>query len=220
MSFRIQAGGFLMNEITSRNSSWDAFLQFGERKSVPKNTVIYFQGEVAQGIYFVEKGLIKAKSNTILGDEKNINFVGPGQMFGELSLIQEPSISTTVSVEDSVIYFYSVEWFKQLLHKSDEPLMFIFNSILKKICVLVEQTALSTAEQQVAHALLHLSDSSKNEKINVKQKDLAELSGLTRITVNKVLKTWKENGIIDSHNKSIHLKNKAVLSTFAKQIIE
>lgn len=209
-----------MNDTTSRNRPWDAFMQFGERKSVPKNTVIYNQGEVAQGIYCVEKGLIKAKSCTILGDEKSINFIGPGQMFGELSLIQEPSISTAVTVEDSVIYFYSVERLKQLLHQSDEPLMLIFNSILKKICWLVEQTSLSSAEQQIAHALLHLSESSKNEKIYVKQKDLAELSGLTRITVNKVLKTWKENGIIESQNKWIHLKNKEILTSFAKQIIE
>jgi CRP-like cAMP-binding protein len=192
-------------------------MQFGERKFVPKNTVIYNQGDIIKGFYCVEKGLVKIKTCTILGDEKNINFIGPGQMFGELSLIQEPSISTSVTVEDAVIYFFTVKRFKELVHQPDEPLMFIFTSILKKMCVLVEQTFLSTAEQQIAYALLQLSESSKNEKIYVKQKDLAEFSGLTRITVNKVLKTWKESGIIDTQNKLIHLKNKEMLISFAKQ---
>jgi CRP/FNR family cyclic AMP-dependent transcriptional regulator len=135
-------------------------------------------------------------------------------MFGELSLIQVPSISTAISAEDSVIYFFTLQRFKELQQQSDKPLLLIFSSMLKKMSVLVEQSFHSTAEQQIAHALLHLCESSGNEKIYIKQKDLAEFSGLTRVTVNKVLKIWKEKGIIETQNKLIHIKNKEILATF------
>ncbi|WP_240417234.1 Crp/Fnr family transcriptional regulator [Paenibacillus periandrae] len=205
-----------MSEPSSTTNPWDAFIQFGERKFVAKHTVIYNQGDIAKGFYCVGKGLIKIKTCTILGDEKNINFIGPGQMFGELSLIQEPSISTAISAEDSVIYFFTLQRFKELQQQSDQPLMLIFSSMLKKMSVMVEQTFHSTAEQQIAHALLQLYESSGSEMIYIKQKDLAEFSGLTRVTVNKVLKVWKESGIIETENKLIHIKNKELLTGFSK----
>jgi CRP-like cAMP-binding protein len=205
-----------MSEQISITDPWDGFKQFGERKFVAKQTVIYNQGDITKGFYCVDKGLIKIKTCTNIGEEKNINFIGPGQMFGELSLIQEPSISTAISAEDSVIYYFTLQRFKELQQQSDKPLMLIFSSMLKKMSVLVEQSFHSTAEQQIAHALLQLCESSGNEKIYMKQKDLAEFSGLTRVTINKVLKSWKEKGIIETENKLIHIKNKEILATFSQ----
>jgi CRP/FNR family transcriptional regulator, cyclic AMP receptor protein len=206
-----------MSDTSSTTNQWNSFIQFGERKFIPKKTIVYNQGDVTKGFYCVDKGLIKIKTCTILGDEKHSNFIGPGPIFGELALIQVPSFSTAITVDDSVIYFFSVQRFKELVHQYDEPLMFIFNSMLKKMSALVEQTFLSTAEQQIAHSLLQLYESSGNEQIYIKQKDLAEFSGLTRVTVSKVLKTWKDRGIIEAQNKLIHIKNKKMLIAFARK---
>ena len=184
-----------------------AFLKNGQRQFVRKNTVIYRQGELGSGFYYVEKGLIKIYTCSPAGDELNLDFRGKGHIFGELALIGEPYISTAVAAEDSVLYFFSKERFKEMVKQHDVPLTLILNSLLAKLNILVETRLLTSAEQLIAHALLKLAETAGHNRITVKQTDLANFTGLTRITVNKTFQKWKKENIISVENKTIVIRD-------------
>ncbi|WP_176220752.1 Crp/Fnr family transcriptional regulator [Cohnella massiliensis] len=187
----------------------------GTRQFRKKNSVIYHQGGVGDGVYWVEKGLVKIKTCSVQGDVKNINIIGPGECFGELALIQAPSIATAIALEDSVLYFLTVEKVRSLFSDFDSS-MTILHSLLTKMRGLVETAFHTSAEQQIAHALLQLSEHSQERKIAMKQKDLAEHTGLTRMTINTVLKKWKTADIIDIQNKIITIKNAEALDLYSR----
>jgi len=188
----------------------------GTRQFRKKNTVIYHQGEVGDGVYWVERGLIKIKTCSAQGDVRNINIIGPGECFGELALIGAPSIATAIAIEDSVVYFLTVDKVRALFSDFDAS-MTILHSLLTKMRGLVETAFHTSAEQQIAYALLQISEHTQDKKITMKQKDLAEHTGLTRMTINTVLKKWKSSDIIDIENKMITIKNAAALDEYSKR---
>lgn len=195
---------------------WNTYLAHGIRQFIKKNTAIYHQGDVGEGIFWVEKGLVKIKTYSIQGDVKNINIIGPGEIFGELALIQAPSIATAITMEDTVVYYFTVDKVKTLFSDFNMPIMMVLNSLLVKMRELVESNFHSSAEQQIAHALLKLSAHSQERKIEMKQKDLSEHTGLTRMTLNTVLKKWKKLEIIDIQNKIITIKNESALDAYSR----
>jgi len=69
-----------------------------------------------------------------------------------------------------------------------------------------------SAHSRVASTLLHLAD--RNGVViplRLSQRDIVNLVGLTRETVNFILKDLRERNLIETQGRSIRLKNPAVL---------
>lgn len=188
-------------------NQWNMFLSRGTRLFKQKNSVIYRQGELSEGIYFVEEGLVKATASSNQGDIKSINFIGPGGFFGEFSLINAPSITSAITLKNTILYFFTVNEIRSLFKDFDESIMIILTSLMQKMSKMAETSFHSSAEQQIAYTLVELSQHYPDRRIVIKQKDLAEHTGLTRMTLNKVLKKWTQKGIIETENKVIKIKN-------------
>lgn len=197
-------------------NQWEMFLSRGTRQFKQMNSIIYHQGELVEGVYWIEKGLIKITTCSNQGDMKSINIIGPRNFFGELALINEPSITTAVTLKDSVIYFFTVNEIKSLFKDFDESIMIILSSLLQKMIKMAETRFLTTAEQQIAYTLLELSQHYPNRRIHITQKELAEHTGLTRMTLNKILKKWTSSGIIETENKVITIKNANALDVYSR----
>jgi len=205
--------------IQNDTQSWERFLSHGQRLFKKRESVIYHQGELLEGIYWVETGLVKIKTCSNQGEVKNINMIGPGNFFGELALIHTPSITTAITFEDTVYYYFSVNEIRLLFKDFDESIMIILNSLLHKMAKMTETSFLSTAEQQIAYTLLELSEHYHDRRIVIKQTELSEQTGLTRMTLNKVLKKWIQSDIIETGNKVIKIKNERALSVYSKMDI-
>ncbi|KAA9032374.1 Crp/Fnr family transcriptional regulator [Niallia endozanthoxylica] len=207
----------MITEFIQTNSlKWDRFLSHGKRIFLKKDSTIYNQGDMLDGVYWVEKGLVQIKSSSNQGNVKNINMIGSGNFFGEFALINAPAITTAITLEDSVVYYFTVQDIKSLFRDFDESIMIILNSLLHKMAKMTETSFLETAEQQIAYTLLELSEHYHDHRIAIKQKELSEHTGLTRMTLNKVLKKWNHSGIIETENKVITIKNKRALDGYSR----
>src|SRR5699024_4901120 len=167
---------------------------------------------------YVEKGLIEVQTVTYGGEQKNLGYHGANQLFGELAIIERPFFSTALAVEDSVVYFFKREDFKEMIKSSDELLELFLDSLITKITLLLDQVLLDTSLQHVSYALFKLAEVSNKLEILITQEDLALLTGLTRMTVYKALKDLKEQKVIDTPNRSIHILNMEALAELSKTI--
>ena len=67
----------------------------------------------------------------------------------------------------------------------------------------------------MARVLLALAESSGQERpdgsfvmtMNLSQRELGEITGATRESVNKTLRYWRENGIAELHEKQFQIKD-------------
>jgi CRP-like cAMP-binding protein len=73
-----------------------------------------------------------------------------------------------------------------------------------------------STEGQIAMILLNLFDDFKNYEIPLSQQELANCTGLTRITVYKILRQWKEEGMIEMRARAFMIKNPDLL----KRVLE
>src|SRR5260370_33728478 len=69
-----------------------------------KNQNVFEQGEVADTVFYIQKGKVKLTVLSEQGKEAVVAILGPGQFFGEGCMNgHKLRISTTTAVEDSVI---------------------------------------------------------------------------------------------------------------------
>jgi len=196
------------NEQQQENASWQSYLKYGERQFKKTKSVIYSQDEIGSGFYYLHSGLVKIVTLIPEGNQKILDIHGPGKLFGEQAIDQLPYFSTAIAAENSVLYFFSTEKFKELVHTFPDFLTLFVESVVQKMCTLSEDILLKafTAEQHISYILTKVSMVCHSNQISLTQQDIANFTGLTRITVYKVLKKWKEDDLIDIQNRMIIIK--------------
>lgn len=203
---------------------WESFLQYGNRKFCKGKSVIFNQGDMGDGFYYLHKGLIKIVTSTAKGNERILNIVVPGQLSGVQAMDRQIHFTTAVAVKDSVLYHFSCERFAELMNMQPELSHLFAQTVNQKMRILLFAINLKalTSEQQIAALLLNICEEFKNHEVPLSQQDLANCTGLTRITVYKTLKQWKEDGLIEIENRKFIIKRPDLLRTqvVSKKVIE
>ncbi|MGG1661972.1 Crp/Fnr family transcriptional regulator [Brevibacillus sp. NRS-1366] len=200
---------------------WQPYLKYGQRMYFQRKSIIFTQGKSASGFYFVLKGLIKTVTVKPEGQEKILEFLGPGKLLGECGLDLTLYYSTAIAAEDSVVYFFSLQHFKHLSSTYPDFVTLFLNSLNQKIRILSEENTLTalSAEQQIAYTLLKMKRVCKSNRLSITQQDIASFTSLTRITVYKIFKKWKESNLIDIQQRTIIIKKPAQLLAFFQESI-
>src|SRR5688500_4704217 len=70
------------------------------RKSTPRSTTIMAGGDPTDSLYIVLSGRLKVMMSDAEGKEVILSILGPGEIFGEMGLIDaEPRSATVVTIE-------------------------------------------------------------------------------------------------------------------------
>jgi CRP-like cAMP-binding protein len=187
---------------------WEAYLKYGTRQFFKKKEYIYQQGNYGEGFYYLHKGLVRIVTETATGKENMLNIVIPNQLLGVQSLDQKTHFTTAIAVKDSVVYHFSADEFRKLMIAHPELFKLFSKSVIHKMKILLDRINLNalTSEQKLAVLIHNICDEFKNYEIPISQQDLACCTGLTRITVYKVLKQWQEAGVVDIQNRKYYIR--------------
>ncbi len=172
-------------------------------RSVPKDTVIFHSGDVADAVFIVARGKVKIVVTSSDGREFILTVLGQGQVFGEMALIEEAprsaSVITATAVELVVI---SREEFHHLL--ATEPrisrkLLAILSRRLRRANSKMESLAYMDVAGRLARYLLDLArDHGQrlgNGWVVVRRPthaDIAHSIGTTRETVSRLINEFEE----------------------------
>ncbi|MFC5589751.1 Crp/Fnr family transcriptional regulator [Sporosarcina soli] len=187
--------------------SWEDFLPYGKRQFFKAKTIIFRQGEIGSGFYFISKGIIKVCSLNPDTNERILDISGSGILIGEHTIDHLPYYSTAISHEDSILYYFSKIDYENLSQQYPEITLLFAKSIINKKKILLNNINARSAstEYQIARSLLYLMESYQGTEINLTQQELSHYVGLTRITVYKVLKEWISEGIISIKNRKLFI---------------
>ncbi|WP_163103180.1 Crp/Fnr family transcriptional regulator [Peribacillus alkalitolerans] len=189
--------------------NWEDYLKYGTRKFIKGKETIYSQGMKGNEFYFLHKGLVRIVTATATGKERILNIVVPNQLLGVQALDLNTHFTTAIAVMDSVLYRFSCEEFNQLITIHPELFMLFSKTVIHKMRILIDRINLNTlsSEQKMALLLQNVCDEFKNYEVPLYQQDLASCTGLTRITVYKILKKWQEDDIIEIKKRKYFIKN-------------
>ena len=189
-----------------RNSMSETSLRRGE--------VLFSEGDSGDKLYIVLEGKVKLGRSATDGRENLLAIMGPGQMFGELSLFDPgPRSATVTAVTD--VSFASLSHEDLLRWLDGRPivargLLTQLAARLRKSNDVVADLVFSDVPGRVAKALLDLADRfgrTADDGVHVHhdltQEELAQLVGASRETVNKALADFVHRGWIQLQGKSV-----------------
>ncbi|MBR1157216.1 MULTISPECIES: Crp/Fnr family transcriptional regulator [unclassified Bradyrhizobium] len=180
-----------------------------------KDQIIFSQGEVADTIFFLQKGGVKIVVLSDQGKEAVVGILEPGQFFGEGCMNGHSlRIATSTATEESLITSISKSAMIAVLH--DEPKfseLFVAYLLTRNSRVeddLIDQL-FNSSEKRLARLLLLLARFGKEGSPtpispNISQETLAEMIGTTRSRVSFFMNKFRKLGLI-SYNGKIEVHN-------------
>jgi CRP/FNR family transcriptional regulator, cyclic AMP receptor protein len=194
------------------------FSQAGAGKAVleyRKNQVIFAQGEIADSVFFIQRGRVKLTVISAQGKEAVVAILESGQFFGEGCLNGHPRrIATTTAMEDCVLTSITKAAMLAELHREPKFSELFMAYLLTRNSRIEEDLIdqlFNSSEKRLARLLLLLANFGKEGRpqpilAKISQETLAEMIGTTRSRVSFFMNKFRKLGLI-SYNGKIEVHN-------------
>ena len=190
------------------------FLQYGTLKSYPANKMIVVKGHVADKIAFIKSGQVRAVVINPDGDEITLLYLGKGNIFGSDSLVPNPVVVVSVeTITPCELYMLPAKQFLEIWQAHNYPIQELLAHYLKRVSLLSDYICCShfaNAKQRVAY-FLHSSAKIYGRTISLTNEQIAAVTGVNRISVNRILNSFAQEEIVRLEYKKISILNETKL---------
>ena len=177
---------------------------------------LFEEGASGDQLYVILDGKIKLTRAAADGRENLLSVLGPGEMFGELSLFDpRPRTASAVAVTDSSLAALAHANLRNWLTGRPDVALHLLQALaqrLRRANDVMADLVFTDVPGRVAKALLDLADRFGTEQqdglqVNhdLTQEELAQLVGASRETVNKALADFAARGWLQLAAKSVLL---------------
>lgn len=192
------------------------------RQYMPQD-LIFFQGDPGDKLYLIQSGQVRIFINGLDGSETSVILCGrPGEVFGELAVIDGLTRSASaVAMTETVLYTISRDRFRQIMQENPQIALNFMKILSKKVRYnthQVDSLASLDISRRLARKLLELGQDYGTAETNgvristpLTQSNLASLIVATRESINKVMRTFREQGLIETEGRHIILCDVAAL---------
>jgi CRP-like cAMP-binding protein len=179
------------------------------RRSYDRGEVVVREGDPSDSLHLVEAGRLAVRVDTAAGDTAMLSVIGPGDWFGELSLLGSLApvrTATVVTLEPATTRSLSTAAFATL--RRDHPgvgelLLTLLSNRIEELSSRLLEAMYDGLDRRVYRRLVDLIGTYRPDgagrpvMIPVTQEQLAELVGGTRPSVNQVLRRLAQQGVVE-----------------------
>ncbi|HEY7581275.1 MAG TPA: Crp/Fnr family transcriptional regulator [Acetobacteraceae bacterium] len=200
----------------------DEILKFASERRFRRGQTIFQRGDNASSMMAVLRGRVRVSTISSDGKELTLNVINPGEIFGELALLDgKPRSNDCTAAEDTVLLVVERRHFIPFLAQNHDlalRLLAVLCDKVRRTSTALEEIALFDLPERLARVLLKLADdygraSSSGIRIDLRlsQRDLSNLVASSRESVNKQLRIWREDGTIELQEGFVVLRRPAEL---------
>jgi len=186
-------------------------------KKIPKRESVFMEGDYPNFLYFVASGKIKTHKTNYWGKEYITEIYKEGDFFGYSSLLEESTQKeSAMAIEDSEIVMITKQDFYQLLYSNHEIsisfIKLVSNNLAEAENKLI-RLAYDTARKKVAEALLftyrkYITDEPReNMSFPIFREDISAIAGISPESVSRNLTDLREEGLIETQNGKVTIKD-------------
>jgi CRP-like cAMP-binding protein len=169
--------------------------------------VVFRKNDPGDGLYGVLRGRIVIVAESAGGKELILNKHDPGELFGEIALLDGAGRSATaIAHEGSDLLYLGRARFLRFIKAHPEAMLRIIDLLcarLRRATGLVEDSVFLGVSTRLAKLVLTLlgdrgvsADVKPGVTLDIAQKDLALMLGVSREFVSKLLALWRDAGIV------------------------
>jgi CRP-like cAMP-binding protein len=188
----------------------------------PQQT-LFVARDPGDGCYLVDEGLLKVNCISPSGTERVLAILGPGDLVGELAMIDgAPRSASVAALRESKLRFVSRATFDAVGRARPELYRHITIMLarrLRDIDEVVTASSFLPLKGRTAAVLLRLAEAFGKDvgggriviHLKVSQSDIAAMAGIARENVSRILQDWMRHSLVSRMSGYYCLENRAAL---------
>jgi CRP/FNR family cyclic AMP-dependent transcriptional regulator len=183
-------------------------------RSYPRHGRLFYQGDPGSGLYVLASGLVKVVVTSEDGEEMVLVTLGPGDAFGELSIVDGgPRSASAEALEPTVALVITREVLLDLASRDSgltEALLRTLGALLRRLTEQASDLVFLDLPGRMAKLLAVLAAERGVETpdgveldANLTQTDLAGMVGASRQSVNQILQGFARRGYLQVRGRRI-----------------
>lgn len=196
-------------------------------RGFPKGNYVMHKGNEGGDLCFVLQGRLMIVDESQDGRQTGFGFLGPGDFFGELSLIDGlPRSTSIISVGSSMVLSVSGSCITQIMYENPIVVERLLKCLAARIRSLTDYRALlgiPLVAQRVCALLVMIARPDAGGLISIEttptQQHIAIMLNASRESVSRVLQVLFDNGILERDNRRLIVRKYDELLQYSKGLI-
>ena len=179
--------------------------KLGLRKKYKKGNIVVLEKEMGAALFVIISGKVKIVRTDENGREVILSIFGPGEFFGEMSLLDGLARSASVvALTKAELFMIHRRDFLKLVNEHPQVAISLLGELttrLRKADTQIKSLSLKDASGRVANVILMLADDIgvfRKGKVEIDelplQQDMANMAGTSRETVSRMLHQFIREG--------------------------
>ena len=189
-------------------------------RSYPKGSIILFEDDPGDSLFIVRAGRVKVVLVGEDGREVILTILGPGEHFGELSLIDgQPRSAHVIAIEDTQLLVLRREDFRKRVEQSPALAWALLTALSRRLRRADEQIGrlvLLDVHGRIAKLLLDAAGPDGVIEKRLTHQTIAQMIGASRETVSRAMREFQERGLIGVQRRQISIADRAGLQRAAQ----
>lgn len=186
----------------------EIFKLYGQAHKYSQGEMIFQKGDATDKIYFVVKGRVRTYCLNERGDEITLFYIDENQLIGSepLSNIKKRKISVD-SVTDVLLYSIDANVFLEKCIKNKVSILNLMEFFINKIIVLSNYICCNRFMKNNEKLAYFLYANCIGDMVQYTHEQIALLTGMNRVSVTRLLKSFAEKDLISQQYKEIRIIN-------------
>ena len=190
----------------------------GVTRGLDAGEVLFQKGDSGDALYGVLSGRIRISTNTPGGKELIFAIMDPGEVFGEIALLDGKARTADASaIGPSKLFMIHRRDFLVFLEREPRLAIHLLQLVcgrLRQTDELVEDAAFLALPARLAKRLLSLAECHGEPdprgvrvELRISQNELGQLTGTSRESINKHLRRWRKKGWVALGRNRVMIRN-------------
>jgi CRP-like cAMP-binding protein len=204
----------------------DALTAICKPKGLRAREVLFRKGDDGAQAYAIMSGHLKATIAGEDGKEAVLRIMRPGEIVGEVALFDgHPRSATVIAIEPAELLVIHRRDFLPFLERHPKVATKLLRELserLRAVSTLLEDTLFLNLPSRLAKKLLQLgathgreADEGMRIELKLSQQELGELVGTSRESINKQLRQWAEQDVLEMSRGVITIRDIPTLERLA-----
>jgi CRP/FNR family cyclic AMP-dependent transcriptional regulator len=186
----------------------------GVVRAFPRHTVLINEGDQGDSLFVILSGRVKIYSSNEAGREFVIDFHGPGEYVGEMSLDGAPRSASVITVEPTTCAVVNRAQFRDFILAHPDFAMHLIERLIHRVRVTtgnLKSLALSDVYGRLVRLLYALAKEVDGRQIvpeKLTQQEIADRVGASRDMIGKLMKDLVAGGYLAVEDRTITILKK------------
>ena len=201
------------------SEAFDQLCRYAKHTTLKRGAALFAKGDPGLSLYAVISGSVKMSISSADGRSAILNIIGPGEIFGEIALL-DGGVRSSDAIANTNCELFVIDRREFIPFVRSQPALAM--KFIELLCGRlrwtsdqVEQIILQNLPGRLASALIRLSEKHKLEPagrtIAITQQEISEMVGMTRESINKQLRAWAARSWVRlEHGAIVVLKDEQI----------